>query len=204
MRPANLHALREPRARSPDRERRRDAHRRSRQPQRRLRQLGPRRSPAAAARRPGHDRRNAVSLRRIDGTLTRRDARTRRARRPARRAWQREVAIAASLLAFGLLVLPFAIYFVGQQTARRVRRRMPAPSHLAESIWLDLLSLRLPAWILVLSPYLTFSSYVACVAFGDASCDCRHRFRTRRRSAAGASAIVFPERGHARVAAYLA
>ncbi len=26
---------------------------------------------------------------------------------------------------------------------------------LAEAIWLDLLSLRLPAWILVLSPYVT-------------------------------------------------
>ena len=29
--------------------------------------------------------------------------------------WQREVAIAAALLAFGLLALPFAVYFVGQQ-----------------------------------------------------------------------------------------
>jgi hypothetical protein len=68
--------------------------------------------------------------------------------------WRREVAIAAGLLAFGLLALPFAVYFVGQRVLGEYGDGLGAFS-LAESIWLDLLSLRLPAWILVLSPYLT-------------------------------------------------
>ena len=68
--------------------------------------------------------------------------------------WQREVAIAAGLLAFGLIALPFAIYVVGQRMLGEYGEGAGALA-LAESIWLDLLSLRLPAWILVLSPYLT-------------------------------------------------
>ena len=67
--------------------------------------------------------------------------------------WQREVAIAAGLLAFGLIALPFAIHVVGQQILGEYGEAGGAVT-LAESIWLDLLSLRLPAWILVLSPYL--------------------------------------------------
>ena len=31
------------------------------------------------------------------------------------KAWQRELAIAAGLLAFGLIALPFAVYIVGQR-----------------------------------------------------------------------------------------
>jgi hypothetical protein len=68
--------------------------------------------------------------------------------------WQREVALAAGLLAVGLLALPFAVYVVGQQVLGEYGDGA-GPLALAESIWLDLLSLRLPAWILVLSPYLT-------------------------------------------------
>jgi hypothetical protein len=58
------------------------------------------------------------------------------------------------MLAFGLLVLPMAIYVVGQ---RLIGGYAPGlgPLALAETIWIDFLSLRLPAWILVLSPYLT-------------------------------------------------
>jgi hypothetical protein len=70
------------------------------------------------------------------------------------KAWQREVTIAASLLALGLLALPFAVYVVGQRLLGDYAEGAGALD-LAESIWLDLLSLRLPAWILVLSPYLT-------------------------------------------------
>ena len=66
--------------------------------------------------------------------------------------WRREVAIAAGLLAFGLFALPFAVYVVGQRMLGEYGDG--GPLALAESIWLDLLSLRLAAWFLVLSPYL--------------------------------------------------
>jgi hypothetical protein len=68
--------------------------------------------------------------------------------------WQREVAIAAGLLALGLIALPFAVYVVGQRVLGEYGEGDGALA-LAESIWLDLLSLRLSAWLLVLSPYLT-------------------------------------------------
>jgi hypothetical protein len=67
--------------------------------------------------------------------------------------WRREVAIAAGLLAFGLFALPFAVYVVGQRVLGEYGEA--GALDLAESIWLDLLSLRLSAWILVLSPYVT-------------------------------------------------
>lgn len=67
--------------------------------------------------------------------------------------WQRETAIAAGLLGFGLLALPFTIYLVGQRLLGEYAEGAGALA-LAESIWLDLLALRLPAWLLVLSPYL--------------------------------------------------
>jgi len=69
-------------------------------------------------------------------------------------SWQREAAIAAGLLAFGLLALPFAIYLVGQRLLGEYGEGA-GPLALAENLWLDLLALRLPAWLLVLSPYLT-------------------------------------------------
>jgi hypothetical protein len=68
--------------------------------------------------------------------------------------WQREAAIAAGLLAFGLIALPFAVYVVGQRMLGEYGEAGGALA-LAETIWLDLLAFRLPAWILVLSPYLT-------------------------------------------------
>lgn len=68
--------------------------------------------------------------------------------------WQREVVIAALLIGFGLLALPFAVYFVGQRVLGEYGEGSGALA-LAETIWLDLLSFRPAAWILVLSPYLT-------------------------------------------------
>lgn len=68
--------------------------------------------------------------------------------------WRREVAIAAGSLAFGLIVLPFAVYMVGERVLGAYAADSGALG-LGESIWRDFLSLRLPAWILVLSPYLT-------------------------------------------------
>jgi hypothetical protein len=67
-------------------------------------------------------------------------------------AWQREARLAAATLGFGLLALPFGVYIVGQFL---LGAYTGGPMALAETIWLDLLSLRLPAWILVLSPYIT-------------------------------------------------
>jgi hypothetical protein len=68
--------------------------------------------------------------------------------------WRREATIAAAAVGFGLLALPFAVYIVGQQLLGNYGADA-GPMALAETIWLDLLSLRLPAWILVLSPYVT-------------------------------------------------
>ena len=72
---------------------------------------------------------------------------------PTATAWQREAAIAAGLLAVGVLALPFAIYVVGQRLLGEYGEGEGALG-LAENIWLDLLGLQLPAWLLVLSPYL--------------------------------------------------
>jgi hypothetical protein len=58
-----------------------------------------------------------------------------------------------TLVALGMLALPFAIYVVGQSLLGEYGEGAGALA-LAESIWLDLLALRLPAWLLVLSPYL--------------------------------------------------
>jgi hypothetical protein len=70
--------------------------------------------------------------------------------------WRRETTIAATAIGFGLFILPFAVYIVGE---RLIGVYDPdgggGALALAETIWLDLLSLRLPAWILVLSPYIT-------------------------------------------------
>ena len=68
--------------------------------------------------------------------------------------WRREVVVAATLLGFGLLVLPFAVYVVGQQMLGDYATDSGAMA-LAESVWLDLLALRWWAWLLVLSPYVT-------------------------------------------------
>ncbi len=73
---------------------------------------------------------------------------------PAGKSWQREISIAAVAIGFGALVLPFAIYVVGQRLLGEYRPDAGVMA-LAESIWLDLISLRAPAWFLVLSPYLT-------------------------------------------------
>lgn len=75
-------------------------------------------------------------------------------------SWRRELAIAAAAVAFGLLVLPFAVYVVGQRMLGEYEADSGALG-LAESIWRDFLSLRLPALILVLSPYLTIQLWRA-------------------------------------------
>ena len=73
---------------------------------------------------------------------------------PRSATWRREMAVAAALVGVGLLVLPFAVYFVGQQVLGEYAADSGAMA-LAEAIWLDLLALRWWAWLLVLSPYVT-------------------------------------------------
>jgi hypothetical protein len=68
--------------------------------------------------------------------------------------WRREATIAAAAIGFGLLVLPFAVYIVGQRLIGDYGTTGGGPLALAEAVWLDLLALRLRAWILVLSPYI--------------------------------------------------
>jgi hypothetical protein len=72
--------------------------------------------------------------------------------------WKRELAIASAMLAFGLLVLPMAIYVVGQ---RLIGGYAPGlgPLALAETIWIDF--------------------YVGSAVYGSRSrCDSCHRIRT--------------------------
>jgi hypothetical protein len=71
--------------------------------------------------------------------------------------WRREASIAVATVGFGLLVQPFAIYFLGQQLLGEYGDEGGAMA-LAEAIWLDLLALQLPAWILVLWPYIAVQS----------------------------------------------
>jgi hypothetical protein len=71
---------------------------------------------------------------------------------PRRPNWPREATIAAATIGFGLLVQPFAIYFLGQQLLGDYEEG--GAMALAEAIWRDLLALQLPAWILVFWPYI--------------------------------------------------
>jgi hypothetical protein len=68
-------------------------------------------------------------------------------------SWKRELVIAAVLLGFGLLALPFAIYWVGSQMIGEYSPDA-SPFTLAEQIWTNLLQLEPFAWVLVVSPYL--------------------------------------------------
>ena len=66
--------------------------------------------------------------------------------------WKRELVIAVLAIGFGLLLLPFAIYWVGQRVIGEYAPNAGA-FDLAEQFWWDLLQLSLPAWTLLLSPY---------------------------------------------------
>ncbi len=67
-------------------------------------------------------------------------------------SWKRELVIAAVLFGFGLLALPFAIYWVGSQLIGEYSPDA-SPLTLAEQIWTNLLQLEPFAWVLVVSPY---------------------------------------------------
>jgi hypothetical protein len=66
--------------------------------------------------------------------------------------WTREAWIAATLLAFGVLALPPAIYLVGQQLFGPYDAGGGLAA-LVDRIWLDLTQGEPAAWLLVLSPY---------------------------------------------------
>jgi hypothetical protein len=66
--------------------------------------------------------------------------------------WKREVVIGSGSLAFGLFILPLAIYIVGQRLIGDYGADLGMLA-LVETIWIDFLALRPIAWILVLSPY---------------------------------------------------
>lgn len=69
------------------------------------------------------------------------------------RALKRETLILSALLAFGVLVLPFAIYVVGSQLIGEYRPDATAAS-LALDLWAALGTGHWAAWLLVTSPYL--------------------------------------------------
>jgi hypothetical protein len=67
---------------------------------------------------------------------------------------RREIIIAAVSFAFGFFVLPLAIYWVGRELIGNYSTDASAGAFtLTESVWADLLSFRLAAWVLVLAPY---------------------------------------------------
>lgn len=67
---------------------------------------------------------------------------------------KKELVLASSLIGAGLLLLPLAVYWVGQQVVGDYESEAGLWD-LLTSIWSDFFSLRLSAWLLVLSPYLT-------------------------------------------------
>jgi len=67
-------------------------------------------------------------------------------------SWKRELVFATVLVGFGILALPFAIYWVGTGLIGEYAPDTNAFT-LAEQVWTDLLALDPFAWMLVLSPY---------------------------------------------------
>lgn len=67
---------------------------------------------------------------------------------------KKELTIAAALIGAGLLLLPLAVYWVGQRIVGDYESDAGLWGLLTD-IWLDFFSLELGAWLLVLSPYAT-------------------------------------------------
>ncbi len=67
---------------------------------------------------------------------------------------RKELVLALGLIGAGLLLLPFAVYWVGQQIIGEYESETGLWG-LLTSIWSDFFALQLGAWLLVLSPYLT-------------------------------------------------
>ena len=67
--------------------------------------------------------------------------------------WKRELTIASTFVGGAFLLIPIAIYFVGQSLFDSYAGGSVLA--LMEKVWGDFLTLRPVTWILVLSPYLT-------------------------------------------------
>lgn len=67
---------------------------------------------------------------------------------------RRELVLAVSLIGIGLLPLPMAVYWVGQQVVGDYESSAGLVGLIGQ-IWSDLFRLYPGAWVLVLSPYLT-------------------------------------------------
>jgi len=70
------------------------------------------------------------------------------------RTLKKELVLASSLIGGGLLLLPLAVYWVGQRIVGDYESEAGLWG-LLTSIWSDFFSLELGAWLLVLSPYAT-------------------------------------------------
>ncbi len=70
------------------------------------------------------------------------------------KALKKELVLAASLIGGGLLILPLAVYWVGQRIVGDYESQAGLWG-LLTSIWSDVFALELSAWLLVLSPYVT-------------------------------------------------
>lgn len=79
------------------------------------------------------------------------------------RVLRREAIILSALLAFGVLVMPFAIYLVGSRVIGEYRPDANAAS-LAVDLWGALAGGSWAAWLLVASPYLVVQALRAARA----------------------------------------
>ncbi len=70
------------------------------------------------------------------------------------RTLRKELILASSLIGGGLLLLPLAVFWVGQRIVGEYESEAGLWGLLV-NIWSDFFSLELGAWLLVLSPYLT-------------------------------------------------
>ena len=189
MRPANRHPHREPGARPPHGQRRRNADRRPRQPQRRVRQL------SSAWTANNYSKAISVTIGETSFASSNRwhtnacDGRTDTpvAGTPT---WQREVRSRRACSRSGCSHSPLPSTSSAND-ARRVRRRCRCARISPKAFRLDSTSLRLSAWILVLSPYLTVQLARGVRRIWRRNCEWRHRFATRRLATPGASVIVF-------------
>lgn len=76
---------------------------------------------------------------------------------------RREAILFSTLLAFGLIVLPFAVYFVGAVVFGEYRPGADAFS-LVGDVWAALFEGHWAAWLLVTSPYLVVQLLRAAAA----------------------------------------